>query len=654
MSTTGTEARGHARLRLGTCPDSWGVWFADDPFQTPWERFLNEVAEVGYEWLELGPYGYLPTDPARLTEELARRGLRVAGGTVHGFSGLHRPGDWPGIARITRQVAELTAAVGGQHLIFVPVPGYRDDKTGAFLEPAELDAEQWRTMIRASDELGKIVAQEYGLRLEFHPHADSHVETQAQTERFLDETDPRYVSLCLDTGHLAYRHADNVAIIGRYPDRIGYVHIKQMDPAIVAQADREGLAFGQAVAMGASCEPPSGEPAVEEVAKALEGLDRDMFVVVEQDMYPTDFDKPKPIAQRTYHYLRGLGIGKGMSMTVQVGVIGVGMIGQDHIRRITQVLTGGAVVAVNDVDASRAGQVAAGLPGAVVHATAADLIADDHVDAVLVASWGPAHEEQVVAAIGAGKPVFCEKPLAPSSDACLRIMEAEMAAGRRLVQVGFMRRYDAGYLAMKAAAGRRQHRRAAADALRAPQPVGAGLRLHHGNDHQRLGGARDRPGPVAVRGGDRGRQRAEAAPQRPGPGRAAGPADPALGAGQRRARRRRAVRQRPVRLRRPRRGRRRDRHRRPGRRQRGDAAGGRTAWRPGPRRLARPVHPGLRRRAAGLAHGGGGRDVDRPELVGRLRRRRGHRQRPGGAAHRPAHRWSPCPNAPSSTRKPGK
>ncbi len=82
------------------------------------------------------------------------------------------------------------------------------------------------------------------------------METQAQTERLLDETDPRYVSLCLDTGHLAYRHADNVALIRGYPDRIGYVHIKQMDPAIVAVADRDGLAFGQAVAMGASCEPP--------------------------------------------------------------------------------------------------------------------------------------------------------------------------------------------------------------------------------------------------------------------------------------------------------------------------------------------------------------------------------------------------------------
>jgi inosose dehydratase len=313
MSTTGSKAapaaRGTARLRLGTCPDSWGVWFADDPLQTPWPRFLDEVADVGYDWLELGPYGYLPTDPAQLADELGRRGLEVAGGTMHGHSGLHRPGDWPGILGATRKVAELTAAVGAQHVVFVPVPGYRDDKTGAYFEPAQLDDDAWRTLTATTAELGKAVFEEYGVRLQFHPHADSHVETQAQTERFLDQTDPRYVSLCLDTGHLAYRHADSTAIIRRYPDRIGYVHIKQMDPAIVEKADRDGLAFGQAVAMGASCEPPRGEPDIESVTRALRELGTDLFVVVEQDMYPVDFDLPKPIAQRTYDYLRGVGIG---------------------------------------------------------------------------------------------------------------------------------------------------------------------------------------------------------------------------------------------------------------------------------------------------------------------------------------------------------
>ena len=81
------------RIRVGSAPDSWGVWFPDDPLQVPWERFLDEVAEAGYPWIELGPYGYLPTDPVRLGEEIAKRDLRVSAGTV--FTGLHRgPAVW--------------------------------------------------------------------------------------------------------------------------------------------------------------------------------------------------------------------------------------------------------------------------------------------------------------------------------------------------------------------------------------------------------------------------------------------------------------------------------------------------------------------------------------------------------------------------------
>src|SRR4051794_1521085 len=127
------------------------------------------------------------------------------------------------------------------------------------------------------------------------------------------------------------------------------------------------------------------------------------------------------------------------------------MIGQEHIRRLDGGPGGSRVVAVADADPDRAAAVAGGLPAAKALTSGAELIASDAVDAVVVTSWGPTHEPYVLAAIAAGKPVFCEKPLALTQEACRRIVGAEVAAGRRLVQVGFNRRYDPAHRALKQA-----------------------------------------------------------------------------------------------------------------------------------------------------------------------------------------------------------
>ena len=136
-------------------------------------------------------------------------------------------------------------------------------------------------------------------------------------------------------------------------------------------------------------------------------------------------------------------------MTVRVGVIGTGIMGSDHARTLARMVSGAEVGAVFDVDRSRAQAVAGTLPAARVLDDPRALIRDDAVDAVLVASSDPTHEELVLASIAAGKPVFCEKPLAPTVAACRHILDAEAAARRRLVSVGFMRRYDPGYVELK-------------------------------------------------------------------------------------------------------------------------------------------------------------------------------------------------------------
>ncbi len=146
----------------------------------------------------------------------------------------------------------------------------------------------------------------------------------------------------------------------------------------------------------------------------------------------------------------------GREMSVRVGVIGAGIMGADHVRTVQRSVRGASVTMIADVNLGRAEQAARIVPGAAATSDSMEVVASRDVDAVLIASHDSTHADLAVAAIGVGKPVLCEKPLAPTVADCARVVRAEddaLAGTRRapLLCVGFMRRFDPGYQEMKAA-----------------------------------------------------------------------------------------------------------------------------------------------------------------------------------------------------------
>ncbi|MCA1942038.1 MAG: sugar phosphate isomerase/epimerase [Yonghaparkia sp.] len=293
-----------AQIRVGTAPDSWGVWFPDDPKQVPWQRFLDEAQAAGYHYIELGPFGYLPTDPNQLQDELGKRDLTLTAGTV--FTGFHKGDEqWERAWQQALDVAGLVSKFGVEHLVVIP-DLWRSDATAEVLEGRTLSDEQWSRLAAGHDRLGKALLEEYGIKQQFHSHADSHIGTYAEVERFLAETDARFTNLCLDTGHFAYYLGDNVTLMRAHPERIGYLHLKQVEPDILADTLKNDLPFVEAVAKGVMTEPGgNGVPEFAPILELAAEIDPTMFAIVEQDMYGCDVDFPFPIAQRTRSHIAG-------------------------------------------------------------------------------------------------------------------------------------------------------------------------------------------------------------------------------------------------------------------------------------------------------------------------------------------------------------
>lgn len=294
-------------IKVGSCPDSWGVWFPKDARQTPWQRCLDEMAASGYRWIELGPYGYMPTDPAVLRPELEKRGLIAVGQAIDEFS-LEDPTHWDVMEKTISASGQLLSALGAEYFVLIDAP-YSDLATGETLASATLDPAAWQRLIETTHRIADLLRNRYGVKLLFHPHAETHVEYEYQIECFLQDTDPARVGLCFDTGHHAYRGGDPIAFMRKHHDRIPYLHLKSVDLIVQRKVEADRIPFAQAVGMDMFVEPNQGTVDFSAFRDLLRELDYNGYAIVEQDMYPAAFDKPLPVARRTREYLRQIGIG---------------------------------------------------------------------------------------------------------------------------------------------------------------------------------------------------------------------------------------------------------------------------------------------------------------------------------------------------------
>ncbi|POF61607.1 hypothetical protein CFR73_08670 [Novacetimonas maltaceti] len=288
-------------IRIATAPDAWGVWYASDPRQTPWERYLDEVAAAGYAWTELGPWGYLPTERAHLIDALSSRGLGLCGAAL--VHPLLAPDALETLRERMRPVCATMAAIGTPWVLLM-------DDSDAYGTPQARIAtpEGWRHMMQVITTIAREIREEYGLNLLFHPHVGTAVETEGEILRLLADTPAEYVGLCFDFGHHAYAGADALAFMRRHAARIPYYHFKNMDGDIHARAMADNAPFMEVFQNGVMCELDRGVIDFSQVVSFLRERGFDGFAVVEQDMYPCPPDRPLPVARHNRDVLKRLGL----------------------------------------------------------------------------------------------------------------------------------------------------------------------------------------------------------------------------------------------------------------------------------------------------------------------------------------------------------
>lgn len=282
-------------MLIANAPCSWGIAYPTGNSFT-WEQYLDEVAAAGYRGTELGPFGFLPKDPALLKDELARRDLVMIGAThVHTFGDAASA---PVLMQTLRDLSSLLVSLGAKHLVIMDESNwYPAGREGV------LDEAGWTGLTQMVRDAQKLVEGDYGLKLSFHPHIGTAVEKEHQIDRLLADTD---IDLCFDTGHHAFWDQDPLAYMARTFPRIAYMHLKNVDGAVRQRVLDGQLSVAASYGAGVMCPLPDGVVDIQAVMRLLDDRSFAGPIVVEQDVAANATETPLQLATRNLAYMNAI------------------------------------------------------------------------------------------------------------------------------------------------------------------------------------------------------------------------------------------------------------------------------------------------------------------------------------------------------------
>src|SRR5579862_9509551 len=296
------------RFQFASAPDSWGVLDYPGPsWEQSYEKMLDEMVGAGYAGTELGPYGFFPTDPKILQPQLVKRKLKLLASFVP--VKMTDPGASTAVIERIRKVGDLLSTLKAPFLVIADdQSNERNAYSGRAYDEGcpKLNAEQWKHIGKIVADAEK-VANDFGLDLVFHPHVATYVETPEECERFFNVTAHTGIGLCLDTGHCDYGGGDTLTEAAKFASVLRFLHIKDVDTKVLAEARRKKLTFEEAIEEKVFTIIGQGSIDFPALFRLLDKNNYSGWMVIEQDVkFGATVIPPAESVAASLRYLHGI------------------------------------------------------------------------------------------------------------------------------------------------------------------------------------------------------------------------------------------------------------------------------------------------------------------------------------------------------------